>query len=183
MKEICPICNSKNSKGTKYSEYCKKCGLFQGEINKDKVIETINSMIEKWNTPKKYDYYTRWEDGHVRFNYRGVKKLIDNITFGDDLTFEQFGALVQIISYLTIEFDFNITGLAVTMFAFASQFIEDAKRPFNYWLKVGIKEKNTAAYDYLLASMYSSEADKTRKGRRKIQKIKKILRSLPNYQI
>ena len=183
MKEKCPICLSRNSKGIKYSDYCKKCGLFLGEIKKDKVIETIDAMVEKWNTPKKFDYYTKWEDGHVRFNYRGVKKLIDNITFGDDLTFEQFGALVQIISYLTIEFDFNITGLAVTMFAFASQFIEDAKRPFNYWLKVGIKEKNRATYDYLLGCMYSSEADKTRKGRRKIQKIKKILRSLPNYQI
>ena len=183
MKDKCPICSSKNYKGVKYSEYCKKCGLFLGEVKTDKAVEIINSMVERWNCQKKFDYYTKYPDGHIGFNYRGVKKLIDNITFGDDLTFEQFGALVQVISYLTMEFEYNITGLAVTLFAFACQFIETAKQPFKYWLKVGVKEKNRTAYDYLLGCVYSAELDKTRKGRRKIRKIRKILRQLPNYQI
>lgn len=182
MERKCPICKSNETKGLTYSDYCRKCGLFLGEIKKEKVIENVNSMIEKWNSPKKFDYYTKWSNGHIRFEYRGVKKLIDNITFGDDLNFEQFGSLIQIISYLTIEFDYNITSLALTLFAFGSQFFENAKIPFDHWLKVGLKEKNRTAYDYLLGYMYSAEADKTRRGRRKIAKIKAILRHLPNFQ-
>lgn len=183
MERKCPICKSNDIKGRQRSDYCRKCGLFLGEINKEEVIKNVNSMIEKWNSSKKYDYYTKWSDGHIRFEYRGVKKLIDNITFGDDLNFEQFASLVQIISYLTIEFEYNITSLAIMLFGFAAQFFENAKIPLDYWLKVGLKEKNRSAYEYLLAYMYSIEAYKTRRGRRKIAKIKAILRHLPNYQI
>ena len=185
MKRKCPICKAdKIIDG--YSEYCKKCGLFLGEIDKEKIIKNIDSMILMWNmwkSPKKFDYYTKMSDGHIRFEYRGVKKIIDYITFGDDLNFDQFTSLVQIISYLTIEFDYNITSLAIILFAFATQFFDNAKIPFKYWLRVGLKEKNSVAYDYLLALMYSVEKDKTKRGRRQIAKIKAILRHLPNYQI
>lgn len=129
MKNKCPICRTSKSRGTVYSDYCVKCGLFMGDINKEKAIENIDAMIEKWNSPKKFNYYTKWNDGHIRFEYRGVKKLIDEITFGDDLNFEQFGSLIQIISYLSIEFDYNITSLALNLFAFASQVFENAKNP------------------------------------------------------
>ena len=77
MKNKCPICKRKKAKGVKYSDYCEKCGLFLGKINKEKVVETINSMVEKWNTNKKFNYYTKWSDGHIRFEYRGIKKIID----------------------------------------------------------------------------------------------------------
>lgn len=183
MKNKCLICKTKKTKGPKYSDYCRKCGLYLGEINKEKVVETIKKMIERWNSPKKYDFYTKWSDGHIRFEYRGIKKIIDNVTFGEDLNFEEFCSLIQIISYLTIEFDYNITSLALTLFSFGSQFFENAKIPFNYWLKVGLKEQNRTAYDYLLGYMYSSREDETRRGKRKIAKIKEILRHVPNFQI
>ena len=72
MERKCPICKGDKTKGPKYSDYCRKCGLFLGEINKEKVIESVNAMIEKWNSTKRFDYYTKRNDGQVRFEYRGV---------------------------------------------------------------------------------------------------------------
>lgn len=181
MKTKCPICKSKKKKGPNYSQYCEKCGLFIGKIDAENITSIIDLMIQRWGYGnKKFNYYKIWQDGHIMFKFRGVRKLIKNITFGSDITFEEFGALVQIISFLTIEFEFNITALAIDLFAFSSQFIVEAKNQFDYWLKVGIKNNDRTAYEYLLYNAYSAGIDSTRRGKKKIRKIKEYLRKLPN---
>lgn len=176
----CVICKSRKAKGLEYSDYCVKCGLYLGKIDKEKVIENIDAMLKNCDCPKRFGYYIKWTDYLIKFDYWGVKKIIENIYHFGDVSFEQFASLVQLISYLTIEFDYNITSLALDLFVFGSQFFENARTPFEYWLKVGLKEKNRAAYDYLLGCKYSAEVYNSRRGRRQIEKLKAKLRHLPN---
>ena len=173
----CSLCNCYNKNVEAYSNYCKKCGLYLGKINKDKVVDTINAMIKRWDSPKSFNWYTKFEDGHVLFRFNVIKKIISNVTIPEDVTLEEFGALIQVLTYLTMDFEYNITTQMIILFALASDFTAEYTSQYRYWIKIGKKEKNRTAYEYSMYELYNIG---TRRAKKKIQRIKKLLRRLPN---
>lgn len=172
----------KSKKDSKWNpKCCPKCGLWLETIDLDHAVYVIDGMIERWNSPKQYHYYNRCADNHIRLNYKGIKKIISDIVYSDKLTFGEIEALIQIITYESHEFDYNITSLALNLFCFIVDTFGVYHKIMHYWIKRGIKEDNRDAYDYQLALMYSNEDDKTKHGRRKINKVKEKMRHLPNF--
>ena len=176
----CQICNKRNVIEGWSSHFCQKCGLYLDEPDLNKIVEELDSMIVRWNTRKEFKYYKRYEDGHIAFNFKSVKRIIEHITFGDDVNFTEFEDLVKVVSYLTIEFQYNITSLALHLFAFATDHYVMYEKIFKYWMKVGHKERNRTVYEYSLYMMLSNGTNTSRRGRKKERRLKTIIRSLPN---
>ena len=176
----CFLCHKKNKNKGYYAHHCSTCGLYLEEVNKEKVIEVVDAMLCRLS--RKIKYCTRCEDGHIAFHYRGIKKIVDCIFYNEDVTFKELEALIQIISYLCKEFDYNVTSLCVCIYSFISNYYGESLDILNYWLKRGFREKSRTAYECQLGILYASNIDKSKSGLRKINKIKSILRSLPNYE-
>ena len=176
----CWNCHKRKKDSYWNPKYCSVCGLWLEKPDLEKAVKEIDGMIQRWDSRKQFNYYQRFED-HICFNFRGIKKIIDHIAFGDQATFNEVEALIQVITYESKEFDNNITSLALHLFCFIVDHFGMYKDVFSYWMKRGLKEKNRTAYDYKLAFLYANEFDKTKRGMRKINKVKEAMRHLPNF--
>lgn len=162
--------------------YCPVCGLYQKEIKLEKVTEHIDEMIDRWNTRKQFNYYEICIDDHIRIIHRGVKKLINYISWGEKITLLETEELIKLISYISREFETNITEMAVNLFGFICCHLGMYRDIFQYWLKRGKKEGVRVAYDYLIGGIFSNGEDETKRGKRKLRKLQDQVRHLPNYR-
>lgn len=163
-------------------EYCSRCGLYLESFNLEKqkaAVDLLEKMLVRWGYEKRVYFYKIREDNGYVFKYIGIKKIIENIFIIDDITIAELNALIQIISYLSFGFEMNITELAIRLFWFAQDFFNSHQNHLAYWVKRGLKEKSRSAYEYLLYELYYKDS-LTKKGKRKKEKIRQILRSLPN---
>ena len=75
----------------------------------------------------------------------------------------------------------NITGLAINLFWFAKNFFNSDQSHLLYCIKKGLKERNRYAYECLLFEFYNPEECHKKKVLKKAEKIRSIMRTLPNY--
>lgn len=171
----------KRKRDSYWTDYCPVCGLYQKEINREEIVKIVDEMIVRWDTNKQFKYYERTSD-HIRFLPRGVRKLINYLFWGDNVTLLEVEELIKLITYISREFEVNITEQAIKLFAFICFHLGMFEGIFRYWLKRGKKEGVRITYDYLIGAIYSNEEDKTRRGKRKLRKYQDKARHLPNYR-
>lgn len=174
--------NNKN-KGYNY-EYCSKCGLYIEVLHQpdlENIIELLKKMVERWGLKKNISFFKRREDNGVVFKYKGIKAIINHVFRDDDITIGELNALIKAISYLSKEFEMNITELAINLFWFAKDFFNSHQSHLLYWIKKGLKERNRYAYECLLFEFYNPEECHKKKVLKKAEKIRSIMRTLPNY--
>lgn len=159
--------------------YCPVCGLYQEEIKLEDVVKHIDEMIERLNTRKQFIYYDYVID-QIRIIPKGVRKLINHLSWGDEVTLLEIEELIKLITYISKEFEVNITEMALNLFALICDHLGMCEDIFEYWLKRGQKEGVRVAYTYLIGGIYSNDEEKTRRGKRKLRKYQDKERRLPN---
>ncbi len=160
-------------------DYCSVCGLYQKEIEREEIAKIVDEMIARWDTNKQFKYYERTSD-HIRFLPKGVRKLINYISWGEEVTLLEAEELIKLITYISREFEVNITEQAINLFGFICCHLETYKNIFEYWVKRGKKEGVRLAYSYLIGGIYSNHKDETRRGKRKLERLRDKERHLPN---
>lgn len=146
----CWNCQKSNkNKGYNY-EYCSKCGLYIDDLHlKDLalIVETLEKMIERWGLTKSISFYKRRDDDGYIFKYKGIKAIINHVFRDDDITIAELNALIKSMSYLSREFEMNITELTINFFWFAKDFFNSHQEHLLFWVKQGLKERNRYAYE------------------------------------
>lgn len=179
----CWNCQKSNkNKGYNY-EYCSKCGLYIDDLHlKDLalIVETLEKMIERWGLAKSISFYKRRDDDGYIFKYKGIKAIINHVFRDDDITIAELNALIKSISYLSREFEMNITELAINLFWFAKDFFNSHQEHLLFWVKKGLKERNRYAFECLLFEFYNPEESHKKRVLRKAENIRRIMRTLPN---
>ena len=178
----CEICGKRNKNKGWDSRHCSTCGLYIEEVDKAKVISVIDGMINRWNYVKKINYYETSEfEGETiyKIKYKGVKKIINELSFGDETTLYEVECLIQLISYLSLEFEYNITSLAITLFWFINDNLIKCDKFLTYWIKRGKKEKVRKAFETEYCILYANEKNNRIEKPFKIKKLNSILRHLP----
>lgn len=170
----------KRKRDSYWTDYCPVCGLYQKEIKREEIVKIIDEMIARWDTNKQFRYYERTSD-HIRFLPRGVRKLINYLSWGEEVTLLEAEELIKLITYISREFEVNIIEQAINLFGFICCHLGMYKDIFEYWLKRGKKEGVRITYDYLIGFIYSNGEDKTRRGKRKLRMYQDKARHLPNY--
>ena len=179
----CEICNKRNKNRGWDSRYCSHCGLYLKDVDRAAVTKIIDEMLRRWNSPKKFVYYeTSDYNGEIiyRIKYKGVKKIIDYIFWGDQVTLKEAESLIQLISYLSLEFEYNITKLAITLFWYINDNLISCRKILNYWIKVGQREKCRYAFDAEYCIYIAGLKEGKDKYNRRCKRIRNILRHLPN---
>ena len=179
----CWNCRRTNKNKGYNFEYCSKCGLYVGTLDlKDitEIVESLESMVKRWGLSKTISFYKECDDGGYTFKYKGIKAIINHVFVVDDITIAELNALIKVISYLSKEFETNITELAIGLFWFAKDFFNSHQEHLLYWVKNGLKERNRYAYECLLFEFYNPEESHKKRVLRKVEKIRRIMRTLPN---
>lgn len=175
----CWNCHKRRKESYWSPDYCPVCGLYQKEIEREGIVKIVDEMIASWDTIKQFKYYERTSD-HIRFLPKGVRKLINYISWGEKVTLLEAEELIKLITYISREFEVNITEQAINLFGFICCHLGMCEDIFEYWLKRGKKEGVRDAYIYLIGGIYSNDEEKTRRGKRKLERLQDKERRLPN---
>ena len=135
--------NNKN-KGYNY-EYCSECGLYIESLHQpdlENIIELLEKMVERWGLKKSISFFKRREDNGVVFKYKGIKAILNHVFHDDDITIGELNALIKAISYLSKEFEMNITELAINLFWFAKDFFNSHQsHPYLHEINLSFKDE------------------------------------------
>lgn len=156
-----------------HDSHCPRCGLYIGEVNLKYYLTNIDEFIEKLDTKKKFNIYTKYDEDRIVIHYQGMKKLMDYIGafFYFEINVKEFNTLLHLISFLSFEYDECVTSMLITLFGLVSVSMPPYEKYLNYWLKKGMKEGLREAY-----YIYSCSEKISKRKRKKIQA---ILRSIP----
>ena len=182
----CWNCRKTNKNKGYNFEFCSCCGLYIESIDqKDlkEIVDLLEKMLKRLQIKQRISFYLKGDDGLIEFNHNVFETILDHIFFkSNEITICELNALIKAISYLSRSDGKNITDLAIKLFWFSNDFFNSHQNHLHYWVKKGLKEKCRVAYECLSFEYYNPYTLHKKRTLRKMKKMQKVMRSLPNLQ-